>query len=267
MRKLDGMSPRRLLGALWRRAAPGRLSDRKYAGEAQWWRDELPRLGRWYDGETDWCGIPPPADDEKLRRSPVPLANAVATVHAMVPHYPVVLCIHEDQFADKRVLEVGCGPLAPIVQFRGCARHGLDPLVDAYLRSGWPLYDYPVTFVNAPAEEMPYADGYFDVAISVNALDHVDDFARAAREIQRVLRPGGELYLELDYHPPRPLEPQSLDDDTVRASFDQARMRKVCERTSREKYDLIAGRFGLRAEPGEDEEADGVLAVWHGIRT
>lgn len=200
-----------------------------------------------------------------MRQSPLFLTNAVLTLHRMVPHYPRILGIDADRFVGRRVLEVGCGPLAPIVQFGGCERHGLDPLVDSSLRSGWPLYDYPVTFVAARGEEMPYADGYFDAVISVNALDHVDDFDRVASEIQRVLGPGGELFLEIDYHPPRRLEPQVLDDGRVRAAFGACRMEKACQRTVREKDELIAQTFGVRADPAAAED-ESVLAVWHGRR-
>ena len=46
-------------------------------------------------------------------------------------------------------------------------------------------------------EQLPYPDGHFDVVISHEVLEHVQDDAAAAREIMRVLRPpdetGGEL--------------------------------------------------------------------------
>jgi ubiquinone/menaquinone biosynthesis C-methylase UbiE len=49
---------------------------------------------------------------------------------------------------------------------------------------------------------MPYPDAYFDAVISVNALDHVDDFERVASEMQRVLRKGGGIYFEVECHAP-----------------------------------------------------------------
>lgn len=264
----DGTPPRtlaRLFEGLRRRAGSLSRLRSKYAGEASWWRDERARVERWFAGEAEWCGIRPPSEAEKVRQSPLLLTNAVLTVHRMAPHYPRILGIDADRFAGRRILEVGCGPLAPVMQFAGCERHGLDPLVDSYLRSGWPLYDYPVSFVAARGEEMPYADGYFDAVISVNALDHVDDFARVASEIQRVLGAGGELFLEIDCHPPRRLEPQALDDAKVRAAFGACRMRKVCQRTAREKDALVAEAFGISAASPE-AEGDSVLAVWHGSR-
>jgi ubiquinone/menaquinone biosynthesis C-methylase UbiE len=52
----------------------------------------------------------------------------------------------------------------------------------------------PVTTVlRAPAEDLPFDDQTFDVAVSTLVLCGVDDQPRALRELRRVLRPGGEL--------------------------------------------------------------------------
>ena len=47
--------------------------------------------------------------------------------------------------------------------------------------------------LRAPAEDLPFEDGSFDVAVSVLVLCGVDDQPRALRELRRVLRPGGQL--------------------------------------------------------------------------
>ena len=51
----------------------------------------------------------------------------------------------------------------------------------------------PVELVQAPAEDLPFEDGQFDVAVSTLVLCGVDDQARALGEVRRVLKPGGEL--------------------------------------------------------------------------
>jgi ubiquinone/menaquinone biosynthesis C-methylase UbiE len=48
-------------------------------------------------------------------------------------------------------------------------------------------------FLRAPAEDLPFADGSFDTAVSTLVLCTVDDQPRALRELRRVLRPGGKL--------------------------------------------------------------------------
>jgi ubiquinone/menaquinone biosynthesis C-methylase UbiE len=51
--------------------------------------------------------------------------------------------------------------------------------------------------LRAPAEDLPFEDGTFDVAVSTLVLCGVDDQPRALRELRRVLRPGGQfLFLE-----------------------------------------------------------------------
>jgi ubiquinone/menaquinone biosynthesis C-methylase UbiE len=47
--------------------------------------------------------------------------------------------------------------------------------------------------LRAPAEDLPFEDDTFDVAVSTLVLCGVSDQSRALREVRRVLRPGGEL--------------------------------------------------------------------------
>jgi SAM-dependent methyltransferase len=47
--------------------------------------------------------------------------------------------------------------------------------------------------LRAPAEDLPFDDHSFDVAVSTLVLCGVDDQPRALRELRRVLRPGGQL--------------------------------------------------------------------------
>jgi len=49
--------------------------------------------------------------------------------------------------------------------------------------------------LRAPAEDLPFDDHSFDMAVSTLVLCGVDDQPRALRELRRVLRPGGRLLL------------------------------------------------------------------------
>jgi ubiquinone/menaquinone biosynthesis C-methylase UbiE len=51
----------------------------------------------------------------------------------------------------------------------------------------------PAVLVRASAEDLPFEDGYFDVAVSTLVLCTVSDQARALSEIRRVLNPEGRL--------------------------------------------------------------------------
>ena len=116
-----------------------------------------------------------------------------------------------DFFAGKVVADIGPGPLGfP----DACpARHsiGIEPLAQRFADAGLLLRDSEATYLTCGAESMPLLSGSVDVVISRNNLDHVDDPARALREIDRVLRPGGTLVINVDVdHTPTPSEPHTL---------------------------------------------------------
>ncbi len=94
----------------------------------------------------------------------------------------------------RRALDFGCGHAMMAVVL---ARHGAE--VDAFdLSAGYlqeaqrraEANDVRIRFTQADGERLPYPDASFD-AIWGNAILHHLDLSRGAREIQRVLRPGG----------------------------------------------------------------------------
>jgi SAM-dependent methyltransferase len=259
--------PDQAVDILLQPVSPFYRQRRKYNSELDYWRRELMNFERWYGGNICHWGVPSPT--HKLAVSEVWVTNAVLTWHSVNPNLLEELLLEPDAFLGKRVLEVGCGPSAPILQFAGCERHGIDPLIDRYIKVGWPLFDYDVTFVNAFAEDMPYPDGYFDAVISRNALDHVDDFPSVAREIGRVLKPGGGLFFSVEYHRPTLNEPQQLNDESIKSAFRHLNIGKIRERGMDELNRDLAKRFNLnlaslteRSGLGGDER----FAVWHGSK-
>lgn len=129
--------------------------------------------------------------------------------------YPRHLMLPADFFTGMRVLDVGCGPIPYASAFTGCNMWGIDPLLEGYREAGYDLSR--MTYICAPAERMPFDDGFFDAVISMNALDHVDDFDKTAAEIRRVAK--HLIHLEVHYHEPTVCEPHRLDDDRMRSAF------------------------------------------------
>jgi len=58
------------------------------------------------------------------------------------------------------------------------------------------------TDVAADAHHLPFADGCFDAVVTFNTFEHLYDPPAAAREILRVLRPGGRLVLQTAFLQP-----------------------------------------------------------------
>ncbi|HYJ88452.1 MAG TPA: methyltransferase domain-containing protein [Pyrinomonadaceae bacterium] len=108
-----------------------------------------------------------------------------------------------DQFAGKRLLEVGCGMGTDLLQFaRGgaiCTGADLTPRSIEISRRHFEVYGFPGTFLITDGERLPFPDESFDVVYSNGVLHHTPDTAGAIHEIHRVLRPGGIAKVMLYY--------------------------------------------------------------------
>jgi len=61
------------------------------------------------------------------------------------------------------------------------------------------IYDYPSTDVLAVGQKLPFLDGSFDAILSLAVLEHVDDPFLCARELTRVLKPGGKAMIVIPF--------------------------------------------------------------------
>jgi SAM-dependent methyltransferase len=76
----------------------------------------------------------------------------------------------------------------------GVARQSVGKLCD----------DERISFVVGVGEQLPLADESFDIILSYDVFEHVQDLPRVLQECYRVLRPGGRLYaLFPPYYGPR----------------------------------------------------------------
>lgn len=123
--------------------------------------------------------------------------------------------LNEEFYINKKILDIGCGPRGSL-EWADMAseRIGLDPLVDEYLKLG--ADKHKMTYVKAPAEKIPFDEGYFDIVSSFNSLDHVDDKDNTIKEIKRVLKPEGIFLLITDVnHEPTVTEPLTFSWDII----------------------------------------------------
>jgi ubiquinone/menaquinone biosynthesis C-methylase UbiE len=56
-----------------------------------------------------------------------------------------------------------------------------------------------INFVAAPAEKLPFPNGYFDVVTITDAFEHVRDEKKTIKEIYRVLKPDGVMIFSVPY--------------------------------------------------------------------
>ncbi|MCC5885805.1 MAG: class I SAM-dependent methyltransferase [Gammaproteobacteria bacterium] len=106
--------------------------------------------------------------------------------------------------AGMRVLDVGCGEgrhtlsawLRAPVHAVGVDLSRKDLATARSRQAEFPPPAEPghsLTFIEASALDLPFADASFDVVICSEVLEHVFDHRGVIRELRRVLRPGGTL--------------------------------------------------------------------------
>jgi SAM-dependent methyltransferase len=86
-----------------------------------------------------------------------------------------------------RVLDLGAGP--------GSFRAVRDDLAVVRLDLEIPASRNAGNYVSADAAKMPFAPGVFHLVVSNHSLEHFVHLEPTVREIGRVLRPGGPLYI------------------------------------------------------------------------
>lgn len=141
------------------------------------------------EAESWWKDKDSPLGIIRYTMNPIRLAYVVK--HLAVISY---------DYRRKRVLDIGCGGgfLTEEIAKFGLETDGLDPSVPTlhtarnHAKAMNLLIDYHEGF----GEELPYNDGYFDMVFCLDVLEHVKDYPKIIREVQRVLKPGGMFFFE-----------------------------------------------------------------------
>ncbi len=64
------------------------------------------------------------------------------------------------------------------------------------------VFDYPSTDILSLGQKLPFEDACFDMVITLAVLEHVDDPFACAKEIVRVLKPGGIVFSGIPFMQP-----------------------------------------------------------------
>jgi ubiquinone/menaquinone biosynthesis C-methylase UbiE len=109
------------------------------------------------------------------------------------------LCESLDVVAGERVLDVAAGngnvSLAAARRFADVTSTDYVPALLEHGRKRAEVEGLPITFQVADAENLPFADGAFDVAVSTFGVMFAPNQGKSASELLRVVRPGGRIGL------------------------------------------------------------------------
>ena len=100
---------------------------------------------------------------------------------------------------ESKILEVGCGTgiysthwVKPSIKF-----YGLDISRGMLRRAATKIDSDKTLFIEGDAEHLPFRDASFDVVLSVNAIEHLEDIPMALKEMKRVCGDGGKIVLSV----------------------------------------------------------------------
>jgi ubiquinone/menaquinone biosynthesis C-methylase UbiE len=83
---------------------------------------------------------------------------------------------------NDKLLDVGCGTGLTTKPWK-CIRYGIDPS-KKLLEKAW--FKNEIEYKLAPAEEIPYENNFFDIVVSITAIQNFNDIKKGLEEIKRV---------------------------------------------------------------------------------
>lgn len=97
---------------------------------------------------------------------------------------------------EATILDVGCGAgfLSNELAKEGYVITGLDQSDESLRVARRHDMTKSVQYINGNAYSLPFMDDHFDIVISVDFLEHIENPQRVIQEISRVLKPGGLFF-------------------------------------------------------------------------
>lgn len=116
----------------------------------------------------------------------------------------------EQMFKDKIVVDIGCGAAGKSLYYASLGAekvYGLE-ILEKYRGEAEALakkkgLSDKFSFVCGDSAKLPFEDGFADTVIVNDAMEHVDDPKQTIREMMRILKPGGRIFINFPpyYHP------------------------------------------------------------------
>jgi SAM-dependent methyltransferase len=170
---------------------------------------------------TDVSRIPhqtsnPPADDFTRRDIEFHRETAAAYDDEVTKEFAVyherLLAPFLDRAADAhprgKALDLGCGTgvVSLALVRRGFAVVGVDHSPEMLEIARSKLAGFPATLETGDVRALRFPDEEFDCVTIQGLLHHLEDFGPCVREANRVLRPGGYLYISEPTRDPTPVK-------------------------------------------------------------
>jgi len=121
--------------------------------------------------------------------------------------YGILLSILSDKSVKNlKILDIGTGP-SLLPEYLANLKAEVISLDIKKISKPWSkLANYPFKFIKADMCQMPFKDNQFDLVISISAIEHLDDWTKtktALKEMFRVTKNNGKIYLTTDFYLPR----------------------------------------------------------------
>jgi len=211
----------------------------KEESECDFWEKEIEDIVSWACGDIELWGNR--LHDDFLIDSSKDVPNLIEQSLMLwlekyqMPKYLSDLHMVGSNFTGKTVVDIGSGPFPSMAVLNKCNILSLDPLINDYRKMGYMINVPNNTYLQCDSENICLPDNSVDLIVSVNALDHVNNFEKTCLEMKRILKPSGKIRLHLHYHPSTKSEPIELTDERVLAAIGRdLKMIKISE--SRKKY-------------------------------
>lgn len=125
-------------------------------------------------------------------------------------------------FSDKVVADFGCGPRGSLSWIENAkVKIGLDVLALEYLTNfSRTLKKHGMIYAATTETHIPLPDNYVDILFTINSFDHVSCPRIMAKELLRILKPGGIFAASFNLYEPATLtEPQTLKYEDIEDRF------------------------------------------------